>query len=187
MTQQLDDRLTKAKDYLHHQGSKSLSDLGALMERTATDWERCLDGMSDQQATFTPPTPTGPEGEDEWCAKEVLGHVLASQRGLNVTIAKMAGVEAPAQADQIRTMGVKSESDEARPLADLRLEIAAVCDESQRLVTSLPESDRLSEKFPHPVFGELNLKEWFAFHRVHAMDHIQQIDAIKAGPGYPNS
>jgi hypothetical protein len=157
------------------------------MERTAGDWERCLDGMTDEQAMFTPPTPTGPEGEDEWCAKEVLGHVLASQRGLNVTIAQMAGVDPPAQAEQIRSMGVKSEEDETRPLAELRREITAVCDESQRLVTSLPESDKLAEKFPHPVFGPLNLKEWFAFHRVHGMDHIQQIDAIKAAPGYPNA
>ena len=53
--------------------------------------------MSDAQAVFKPSTPTGPEGEDEWCAKEVLGHVLASQRGLNVTIAQMAGVEPPAR------------------------------------------------------------------------------------------
>ena len=187
MTQAMDDRMTKAQEYLRHQGAKSLGDLGALMDRTAVDWERCLDGLNDGQATFKPATPTGPPGEDEWCAKEVLGHVLASQRGLNVTIAQMAGVEPPAEAAQIREMGVKSEDDEARSLADLRPRIAAVCEESKRLVTSLPEGEKLAQKFPHPIFGQLNLKEWFAFHRVHAMDHIQQIDAIKADPGYPSA
>lgn len=187
MTQAMDDRMTQAQEYLRHQGAKGLADLGALMERTAGDWERCLDGMSDAQTMFKPSTPTGPAGEDEWCAKEVLGHVLASQRGLNVTIAQMAGVEPPAEAEQIRAMGVKSEEDEARSLADLRPRIGAVCDESQRLVTSLPEGEKLEQKFPHPIFGPLNLKEWFAFHRVHAMDHIQQIQAIKADPGYPSA
>ena len=187
MTQATDDRMAKAQEYLHHQGAKSLVDLGALMDRTAVDWERCLDGMSDAQAVFKPATPTGPEGEDEWCTKEVLGHVLASQRGLNVTIATMAGVEPPAQAEQIRAMGVQSPEDEARSLADLRPRMAAVCDESQRLVTSLPEGEKLAQKLPHPIFGPLNLKEWFAFHRVHAMDHIQQIDAIKADAGYPKA
>ena len=187
MTQAMDDRMTQAQEYLRYQGAKSLDDLGALMDRTAGDWARCLDGMSDAQAVFKPATPTGPEGEDEWCAKEVLGHVLASQRGLNVTIAEMAGVEPPAEAEQVRTMGVKSEDDEARSLADLRPRIAAVCEESKRLVTSLPEGEKLEQKFPHPIFGELNLKEWFAFHRVHAMDHIQQIEAIKADPRYPAS
>jgi len=186
MTQAMDDRMTKAHEYMQHQGVKSLADLGALMDRTAGDWERCLDGMSDAQAKFKPSTPTGPAGEDEWCTKEVLGHVLASQRGLNVTIAQMAGVEPPAEAEQVRAMGVKSEEDEARSLADLRPKIAAVCEESRRLVTSLTEGEKLAQKFPHPVFGPLNLKEWFAFHRVHAMDHIQQIEAIKADQSYPN-
>ena len=187
MTQAMDDRMTKAQEYLRHQGAKSLADLGALMERTAGDWERCLDGMSDAQAMFKPATPTGPEGEDEWCAKEVLGHVLASQRGLNVTIAQMARVEPPAEAEQIRQMGVKSGEDEARSLVELRPRIAALCEESKRLVTSLPEGEKLEQKFPHPIFGQLNLKEWFAFHRVHAMDHIQQIEAIKTDPGYPSA
>src|SRR5439155_23991178 len=132
MTQAMDDRMTKAQEYLRHQGSKSLDELGALMDRTAGDWERCLQAMSDAQATFKPSTPTGPEVEDEWCTKEVLGHVLASQRGLNVTIAQMAGVEPPAQAEQIRAMGVKSEADEARPPAELPPRLVSVCDEAKR-------------------------------------------------------
>jgi hypothetical protein len=178
--------MEKALSFMRYQGAKSLDDLGALMDKTAVDWEQCLAGMSDAQAEFKPATPTGPAGEDEWCTKEVLGHVLASQRGLNVTIAERAGVEPPVQAEQIRKMGVKSEEDEKRSLAELRPEIAAVCEESKRLVTSLPEGEKLEQQFPHPIFGQLNLKEWFAFHRVHAMDHIQQIDAIKAAEGFPS-
>jgi hypothetical protein len=187
MTQATDERMQKALDYMRHQGAKSLADLGALMERTAVDWSHCLDPMSDLQGSFKPSVPTGPPGEDEWCAKQVLGHVLASQRGLNVTIAQMAGVEAPREAEQIRTMGVQSAEEEARSLTELRPRIAEVCDESRRLVTSLEEDEKLEQKFPHPVFGPLNLKEWFAFHRVHAMDHIQQIDAIKADSAYPKA
>jgi hypothetical protein len=188
MTQQTTDpRIEKALSFLHHQGAKSLEELGALMDKTAGDWEKCLEGMSDAQAEFKPATPTGPAGEDEWCAKEVVGHVLASQRGLNVTIAERAGVEPPVQAEQIRKMGVKSEEDEKRSLAELRPELAAVCEESKRLVTSLPEGEKLEQQFPHPIFGQLNLKEWFAFHRVHAMDHIQQIEVIKADAEYPAS
>src|SRR5438046_7019804 len=187
MTQGMDERMTKAQEYLRHQGTSTLDELGVLMDRTAGDWERCRGGMSDAQAKFKPSTPTGPEGEDEWCTKEVLGHVLASQRGLNVTIAQMAGVDSTAQAEQIRAMGVKSEADEARSLADLRPRIASVCEESKRLVTSLLEGEKLSQQFPHPIFGPLNLKEWFAFHRVHALDHVQQIGKIKADPNYPSA
>src|SRR5207244_11079050 len=103
------------------------------------------------------------------------------------TMGQMAGVKPPAQAGQIRAMGVKSEADEARPLAELRPRIVSVCEESKRLVISLPEGEKLEQKFPHPIFGQLNLKEWFAFHRVHSMDHIQQIDKMKADPNYPSA
>jgi len=181
------DPIQQALEYMRHQAAKSLADLGTLMERTATDWRHCLEGITDLQGSFMPSVPTGPVGEDEWCAKQVLGHVLASQRGLNVTIAQMAGVEAPREAEQIRAMGVQSAEDEARSLAELRPKIAEVCDESRRLVTSLEEGEKLDQKFPHPVFGPLNLKEWIAFHRIHAMDHIQQIDKIKADPAYPKA
>ncbi len=35
------------------------------------------------------------------------------------------------------------------------------------------------------MFGPLNGKEWIAFQRLHAMDHVQQMEKVKAHPGYP--
>jgi hypothetical protein len=35
------------------------------------------------------------------------------------------------------------------------------------------------------MFGPLTSREWIAFQRLHAMDHIQQIEIIKANPDYP--
>jgi len=31
------------------------------------------------------------------------------------------------------------------------------------------------------------VREWLAFHRLHAMDHIQQIERIKTDGGYPKA
>ncbi len=186
MTQQATDPIQQALEYMRHQGAKSLGDLDALMERTGADWQRCLEGMTDAQASCKPSVPTGPQGEDEWCAKEVLGHVLVSNRGINQQIIEMAEVTPPiASHEKIRSMGVQSEAEEALPIAELRMKIAAVCDETRTLAASLSASDKLDERFPHPIFGPLNLKEWIAFHRIHAMDHIQQIEKIKADPAYP--
>lgn len=185
---QLDERTERALEYMRHQGAKGLSELDALMERTAGDWAQCLDGMGEGQATFKPAARTGPAAEDEWCAKEVIGHLLVTNRSLNRDIATMAGVKPPvATSEQVRAMGAVSGDEEARPIAELRQRIATVYDESRRLLTSLQEDDKLKQGFPHPLFGPLNLKEWFAFHRVHAMDHIQQIDKIKADPAYPKA
>src|SRR5437899_1459916 len=154
MTQQTTDpRMQQALDYMRHQGSKNFADLVALMERTSADWQRCLEGMSDSQAVFKPAIPIGPPGEDEWCAKEVIGHLLVSNEGINQQIVEMAGIESPfAPHEKVRSMGVQSETDEALPLDALRDRITGVLDETRNLASSLSASDKLDQKFPHPVF-----------------------------------
>jgi len=47
MTQQI-------TDYLRSEGSRSLDELVALMGTVAADWQRCLEAMSDAQASFHP-------------------------------------------------------------------------------------------------------------------------------------
>ncbi len=184
--------MQQALSYMQHQAAKGLDSLAALLERTQADWERCLDGMSEAQALFHPPvtgnssgSPTGGEGP-KWCAKEVVGHFLASERSLNRQVAELAGVEPPSgPAPPVRAMGVQSTEDEALPLDALREKLAAFFEETRGLIASLERGTNLDQTFPHPVFGQLNPTEWMAFHRIHAMDHIQQIDNIKAGPAYP--
>jgi hypothetical protein len=182
----------QALAYMRHQASKDLADLAALMERTAADWQHCLQGMTDEQAHFQPaatgnPSASPAAGEGpKWCAKEVIGHFLTSERGLNRQVARLAGVAPPpGEAPPVRKMGVQSPDDEALPLGALREKLAAFFEETRALIAALDRGTNLDQTFPHPVFGQLNPKEWMAFHRVHALDHIQQIDRIKAAPGYP--
>ena len=65
--------------------------------------------------------------------------------------------------------------------------MAWLLEETAVLVSSLPEGDTPSGTWEHPFFGPLNLKELIAFHRLHVMDHVQQIEKIKADPGCPAS
>jgi hypothetical protein len=170
MTQQ-DDPIQKALEYMRYQGAKTFDDIIALIDRTSGDWSRALEGMSEEQAGVQP--------VGEWNAKEVLSHLLTSNRGINQQIADMAGAESPRPAKKITKMGESSMS-----LDELRGVVTEVFNETKSLISLLRDSDKLDQKFPHPLFGPLNLKEWFAFHRVHAMDHIQQLDKIKADPAY---
>jgi hypothetical protein len=157
--------------YLRHQADKDPSDLAALMERTAADCARCLDGISEEQAAF--------QYDQEWSIKEVLGHMLASGNGVNREIGNLA--EDRASAGQAR-LGVVSGAD--RPIGELRQALARLWRETTRLAASLPEAG-LERTWEHPMFGPLNPEEWIAFQRLHAMDHIQQIEIIKANPDYP--
>jgi hypothetical protein len=157
--------------YLRHQADKAPADLAALMERTAADCARCLDGISEEQAAF--------QYDQEWSIKEVLGHMLASGNGVNREIGNLT--EDRPSAGHAR-MGVVSGAD--RPIGELRQALARLWRETARLAASLPEAG-LKRTWEHPVFGPLNPGEWIAFQRLHATDHIQQIEIIKANPDYP--
>ncbi len=157
--------------YLRHQADKDPADLAALMERTAADCARCLDGISEEQAAF--------QYDQEWSIKEVLGHMLASGNGVNREIGNLT--EDRPSAGEAR-MGVVSGAD--RPIGELRQALARLWRETARLAASLSEAG-LERTWEHPMFGPLNSGEWIAFQRLHAMDHIQQIEIIKANPDYP--
>jgi hypothetical protein len=151
-----------------------MDDLATLMERTGADCARCLEGVSDGQAAFN--------YDQEWSIKEVLGHMLSSGKGVNDEITNL--VEDRPSAREAR-MGVVAGAD--RPVAELRQTLADLWSETGRLVASLPEGGNLERTWEHPAFGPLNFKEWIAFQRLHAMDHVQQMEKVKAHPDYPKA
>ena len=190
MTQQ-PDMIQQITGYLRREGSRPLDELGVLMDTAAADWQRCLDAMTEAQACFHPPdgpTPTTPgSGEGpKWCAKEVIGHFLFSERSLNQRIAEMAGLPPPVvQVPRVRSMGEQSPDDERRSIDELRRRLDSFFDDTRALLSSLDSRGVPNGSFPHPVFGPLTVTEWIAFHRLHSIDHIRQIDAVKSAPGYP--
>ena len=180
MTQQQTDPVQQGLSYMRHQGAKSFGDIDAMLERTADDWRLCLEAMSETQAKFKP--------AGEWCAKEVLGHAIMTCRSIHQDVAGLGGVQPPGElAEEVRAMGVQSPEYEAMPIDDLCDMIVGALEETRMLAVALQKSDKLDASFPHPLFGPLNLKEWLAFQRIHSMDHIQQIDKIKADLGYPSA
>lgn len=165
----------QAISYMRHQASKGLESLAQLMERTEADWARCLEGMSETQASFKP--------QGEWSAKEVLAHVLETSRSVNRQVSQMASGTAPEW--QPGRAGSTGSSRSDADIGSLRSALGSLFGETVSLVRSLKDGPELDQSFDHPFFGSLTLKEWLAFQRIHAMDHIQQIDKIKADPAYP--
>jgi hypothetical protein len=158
--------------YVRHQAAKGSEDLAALMERTAAECARSLEGISEGQAAF--------RYDQEWSIKEVLGHMLLSMAAVNEDIARMAEGKEPRP---LYGEGPTSGAD--RPIVELRQELADQWSKTVHLVHSLSEEAGQNAMPEHPMFGPLNAREWIAFQRLHAMDHIQQIEMIKANPDYP--
>jgi len=53
-------------------------------------------------------------------------------------------------------------------------------------VSEIPDDAASGATAYHPFFGDLTCKEWAAFVYVHSRDHADQIDKIKASPGFPD-
>ena len=185
------DMIQQITDYLRREGSRPLDELGVLLDAVAADWQRCLEAMTEAQACFHPPegpvptTPGSGEGQ-KWSAKEVIGHFMFSERSLNQRIAELAGLPAPlTQVPRVRAMGEQSAEDERQTIDEFRRRLDSFFDDTRALLSSLESLGVPNGSFPHPVFGPLTVTEWIAFHRLHSIDHIRQIDAVKSAPGYP--
>ena len=170
MTQ--DTRMQEARAYLSHQAQKGMAEMAAMMARTAGECADALADINDEQASFK-------EGE-EWSIKEIVGHMLSSGAAVNREIANLVKGE---QTQPPGRTGVTAGGD--HPIAELRERMAALWDETRRLVGSLPAEATPQGTWEHPFFGQLNFKEWIAFQRLHALDHVQQIEKVKTHADYP--
>ena len=164
--------------YLKHQAAKSTSDLLALVDRAAGWIEQSLAGMSDSQARFRP-------SPDEWSVADVLRHVDASMRGTARIIEALAagkGAEVNTHEPSLASLV----DDTGQTLAELRDGVARAYDEVRAAVKAIPDGPAAAATAFHPFFGDLNCKEWAAFVYVHSRDHADQIDKVKADPGFPH-
>jgi len=118
--------------------------------------------------------------------RQVVGHFLFSERSLNQRIAEMAALPPPAvQVPRVGAMGEQSAEDEKQSIDELHRRLDGFFDDTRALLLSLKSRGVPNGSFPHPVFGPLTVTEWIAFHRLHSIDHIRQIDAMTSAPGYP--
>lgn len=111
-----------------------------------------------------------PAGE-EWTPRQLLDHlvgwqILNSQQVLYVALTGELPME------------------ESRSAPSGRDEMLAAMDaafESLFIHLSDAQPDYfLDTKWAHPMFGDLNWREWFLFLRLHCIDHARQLDAMRA-------
>lgn len=171
------DVIQAAVGYCTHQATKGIDSLVALMERTGEDWRRCLEGLSDAQAEFSP-------APGEWTTREVVTHFLLATSAVNDQIRKLTSGQ---DVGQLASAAPEERPAETRSVAEFSAETMAIFDEIARLTRALEGNAHLDRQFPHPAFGQLNILQWIGFQRLHGMDHMQQIEKNKADAGYPKA
>ena len=175
MTGPPDEERERVRGYLLSQGeSYDWVDLwprviGARLELLAE-----FDGVSDQQAAFSP-------GDDQWSTGEVLHHALNGARSVASVVEYLAKGEQPPAPQRVDPVRAPAEA----PFERQRRELAEQSVQFSALVARLPEPPSLALTHPHMFFGDLHCRAWLLFQRVHDQDHAGQVRQIKAAAGYP--
>jgi DinB family protein len=119
--------------------------------------------------------------DGEWCAKEVLGHLIeAERRGFAGRIRIILAGDRPALERWDQAAVARDRKDCARDVASLIGELLRMREDSATLVAGLGASDLLRSG-RHPVVGELTvadlLQEWVHHDRNHARQMLANVQA----------
>jgi hypothetical protein len=173
------DVIERVTSYIKHQGTKSPEALRDMIQTAHDRLVSLLDSMSAEQASFKP-------GAEDWSALELMHHVVSAKAGVARACERLAkGEVIPSQGGEGDGQDGMMRGEPFTSKGDARSAVEAAHGEMLSFLEhSLPKAN-LEVRFHHFLFGDLNCAEWAAFQRVHDGDHANQIEQIKAAPGYP--
>ena len=181
MTTVPDDDVTRLVGYLKYQAEKEPEAIRALVQGGHDSLLGILDGISPEQAAFKPDA-------DTWSVLEVLEHVVTGKHEVVRLCTGLAGGKAY---DGVGPEGEKATIQDGvtrvsfDSLDDARSSAESEHAELLAFIEGLsPETD-VEARYKHFIFGALTCREWAVFQRVHDLDHGNQIEKVKAAPGYP--
>jgi hypothetical protein len=166
----------RIRGYLVSQAEKPFAELRGPVEEARAALLAELNGLTEVQALFKP----GGEGEEGWCVLEVLRHCIHEEEGGALRIRSLGMGDAARGSTIGRVVGRGDAS-----LAGLVRDLQAANFAFEHAAGSVEGKENLEATSPHPWFGELNCRGWYIFQRIHDMDHVRQIQRIKATPGFP--
>lgn len=145
---------------------------------------RQIDQLSDEQINKQP-------ADSRWSIKQLLQHLylmeggvaktiqsqldsdkqsLAQDKPIELTVNRSTKVEAPAFAVP---------TEDFATLEELKAKLSATHEALRQLFENTTEEILEVKSYPHPVFGEMNLKQWIPFVGYHELRHIEQVKEVK--------
>lgn len=164
----MDPEAERIRGYLQTQAAKlSIPDLVAKVE---TDMRQVYEAFS----AFPDARWNDKPAAEEWSANEVASHLVSTSKSCSASIVRaMEKGEKPGTIrDQIEHgADPKTPGDWWVALEQDRIALF------QRLATATG-NEHLDVTWLHPMFGELNWREWLLFLRIHDLDHARQVQSI---------
>jgi hypothetical protein len=155
-----------------------------------------VEGLTPGQADWRP-------RDDEWSIGEILHHLTLAEVATGKLTSKLlkdaAGTTGPFPSDLgafaplpglgggPREAPPPVRPERGHPIAELVAGITAARLRSRESVERLATIDPRPLRWRHPALGELDLAQWWVLQAKHDADHLQQLRALKARPGFPRT
>ncbi len=175
------DEIERVSSYMLSQGEKySWLELWPRVVAGRIEFLNTLNRVSPEQAAWKP-------APDDWSIEEVAQHVLDGSRRTADLVHELSHGREPSLAPQEIGGAIDPAQREADlPFTELVAQLLRDSREFSNVIDGLPEPPAFEPTRPHPYFGELHGRAWFIFQRVHDLDHVNQVNAIKETAGFPS-
>ncbi|HEX3560008.1 MAG TPA: DinB family protein [Pyrinomonadaceae bacterium] len=176
----------------------SVAEIFDDIDGTRTRLLESVEGLSGGQQNFRP-------APEKWSVAEILEHLSIVERrvarllgslvekaeaagqaeaagGARRATAPFAPVSIAEFVEQTRTQKITAPENIRPTGAALAASLASLRDSRAALQALRPRVERVDghdARFPHPVWGPLNLYQWLAFVGAHEARHLAQINALK--------
>jgi hypothetical protein len=169
----------------------SVAEIYGELDDTRARLVGAVENLSDEQLGFRP-------SAESWCASEIVEHLSIVEgrvaRMLAVMLTKLEPEAARAEGSSFEPVSITQFVERARtekytapeeirpkgaPLPDSLARLRDSRSALQSLRARVERVDGTRARFPHPVWGPLDLYQWLAFVGAHERRHLSQIKALK--------
>lgn len=173
MTNPVQSEAERILSYLQQQAAQRSID--ELISRV----QEGVDDLAAAARALNPATLDTPSGESEtpgepWSPRQCLEHAAGS----NISVAR--------NVLHVALSGEFPAPEAVKLPADVETVLAQHAEAIESLYAHVREADPggfPDVKWRHPMFGDLNWREWLLFIRIHSKDHASQLAAMTAPPG----
>lgn len=150
-------------------------EMKAQVEESFRRLAQALASLSDAQAAWKP-------AEDEWSAAQVGDHIALGTGAVSNIIDLLARGQPPTDEDWDPPPQFRGDPAD---LAGIRKRLDSLPAAAAALFDRCLQTDRMDVTAENSVFGQMNWREWYYFLRVHALDHLQQVEKLRSAAGFP--
>ena len=147
-----------------------------------------INGLSDENLNKKP-------SEEQWSIKQIVEHLFLMEGAISEMIldrmengevvnAQIKPIEATINRDiKIEAPEFAKPSNDFATLEELKFKLNITHQKLKKVEETADEKGLEVKGFPHPVFGQMSLKQWIPFVGHHEMRHILQIKEVKENLG----